>query len=233
MERTVIHEGAGFVICVCETAGTMLPYWGFPSPRPDGSQNHGWLDLRGRPDLVPLVPELEKSAGMREIVRFVAKAYPPLMSITCDCGLRNEKKSGMSQVDGWIDITFDDPQLIAFPGSLLDLAIEILRGIPPPPDGIYYMFHFMVEKLKTFFGIDGCYALQLSVAGRGEDSESAWRSFDAGMTAIAASLANLYPTAQEFPNTSQKTLGPPKRAKVRDRYCVPTGIRTLIATVKE
>jgi hypothetical protein len=81
---TIIMQGPGYTIAQTDTAATTLPYG--PANRPDGRRNHGYVDLRDRPELVSEIPEVQGSQGMQAILRAPNSPESPLMSIGCERG---------------------------------------------------------------------------------------------------------------------------------------------------
>ena len=77
---TIIRRGPGFVIAQSDVAETLIPYSG--SLRRDGDINHGFKDLRGRPELVDEIPEAKKSKGLANLLRVIAHTASPFMSST-------------------------------------------------------------------------------------------------------------------------------------------------------
>ena len=69
----IVEQGPGYTIAISDVAGTLVPY--LPAPRPDGSSNHGWTDLRGRPDLVNQIPEAARSAALSRILTVIADPH--------------------------------------------------------------------------------------------------------------------------------------------------------------
>lgn len=63
--------------------GITVPYP--PIPRQGGSSNHGFIDVRGRPDLAAAIPEASDSEALRRIL--VELAQPSSLFATVGCAL--------------------------------------------------------------------------------------------------------------------------------------------------
>jgi hypothetical protein len=57
-------------------------------------RNHGFVDLRGRPDLVAQVPETSESLALRDLLVDLAQPASPIFSLGCDLGTHNERGRG-------------------------------------------------------------------------------------------------------------------------------------------
>lgn len=75
----IIEQGPGYTIAITDEAGTLTNY--SACVRPDGSINHGFLDLRDQPELVERVPEAAKSEGLAEILRVANSKGSPFFTI--------------------------------------------------------------------------------------------------------------------------------------------------------
>lgn len=63
--------------------GNTVPY---PPLFDDVRRNHGFVDLRGRPDLVDGIPELAESPALKALVLDLAQPGSGLMTMGCDLG---------------------------------------------------------------------------------------------------------------------------------------------------
>src|SRR3546814_6204301 len=78
MADRIICQGPGYTIAESDKASGMVPYHAVV--RANGEQNHGFIDIRDRPELVSLIPELQKSDGFAELVRSVNEHGSPFMT---------------------------------------------------------------------------------------------------------------------------------------------------------
>jgi hypothetical protein len=56
-------------------------------------QNHGYVELRGRPDLAAAVPEALESEALKELLVALAAPGSPIFSVGCDLGAHREPKA--------------------------------------------------------------------------------------------------------------------------------------------
>jgi hypothetical protein len=96
MTNTILFQIPGITIASDPVAHTMAPYFGMV--RPDGSGiNYGFVDLRGRPELVDEISEVQEYPCLRSLLVVLSQNGSPFMSIGCDRG--PVRQSGRS--DGW------------------------------------------------------------------------------------------------------------------------------------
>lgn len=74
--------------------GNTVPY----PPLFDGVRcNHGFVDLRGRADLVDSIPEAAVSSALRKLLLDLSDKNSKLMSVGCDLGSRKHKSEDLGQ----------------------------------------------------------------------------------------------------------------------------------------
>jgi hypothetical protein len=61
-------------------------------------------------------------------------------------------------------------------------------GKVTPTDDHFIGYEFMIEPLRTFFGHDGCFAMEMKGIGCGDTEEAAWQALDYAMCAIARGI---------------------------------------------
>jgi hypothetical protein len=197
---TVVHEGNGYRIERSEGYGAPVPYG--PEDHPDGDRNHGFIDLRDRPDLVAQIPEAQKSEGLAEFLRAINEPGSPLMSIGCECGLfkvESPQEGGPTEyVGGYIDLTFRDPFRNRDAEALVDLAVKIWRRVQMTNEH-HAQYAFIVERLVDFFGMPGRYSLMVKPVGYGRSPEQAWRAFSYAASALGAAVRGLPRKARRGP----------------------------------
>jgi hypothetical protein len=182
-----IRSTQGLCIVFSPQAQTLVPYG--PADRPDGNRNHGWTDLRGRPDLVETVPEISKSAGLRRVLTALAQPGSDLFSFGCECAAFHQpgQLDPPWHVGGFIDVTFSDPVRASDRAQLLLAAEEIADGLRIKADHIC-TFELIVEPLRTYFGRSDCFQLELKPHGHADNEKSAWEAFEVAATAIADAI---------------------------------------------
>lgn len=186
--ETVLEQGPGYHILMSSMPRTLVP---FPPAEHDEGINHGWIDLRGRPDLVASVPEAARSKGLAELLRAIADPASELMTGGCECGLFESETDGVPPlyVGSYVDVMFKDAHRNADPQNLVDLATSILAGVRPSADH-FVMYDLIIEPLKAFFGRRDCFSLMIRPMGFGSTEASAWAAFDEATRAVARAIEN-------------------------------------------
>lgn len=69
--------------------GNTVPY---PPLYDDVRRNYGFVDLRGRPELVANIPEVEHSVALGRILTRLAAPNSSIMTLGCDLGEHHERK---------------------------------------------------------------------------------------------------------------------------------------------
>lgn len=183
-DEKVLYSGPGYEIVQLVVASSAVPYRA--EPRGDGSQNHGFLDLRDRPDLVVEVPEAARSASLIRLLQVVNAPNSPFMSVGCECGFfansqPDHKAAGY--VGSYVGVAFRDSDRNSDPKQLVALARTILSGMAPSPYSFW--FRLEVEPLNAFFGRMDCHELVIRCFGSGYDEPLAWKAFSASALAVA------------------------------------------------
>jgi hypothetical protein len=188
VDDEILFQGPGYAIARTLTPGTLVPYERFV--RADGNINHGWIDLRGKPERVIEIPEANKSKGLAELLRILANPSSKLMSGVCECAAFDcgpDTGGPRWQVGGFVTVMFRDTEKNVVAQNFVDLAQYILSGIPAAED-IHIGFEFVIEPLKLFFGRTDCHDLMIKPLGYGPDEQAAWVAFDYAATATATSI---------------------------------------------
>jgi len=191
LDDEILFQGPGFTIARSHVPGTLVPY--ASANRADGNVNHGWLDLRGRPDLVSQIPEARKSAGLTKLLEAIAQPSSELMSSGCECAAFDhgeEAPNSRWHVGGFVDVMFKDAERNRDPESLVTLARRLLAGVRGSEEH-HFGFEMIVEPLKAFFGHDGCHALMAKPIGYGPDEQKAWTNFNFAASALADAVTAL------------------------------------------
>jgi hypothetical protein len=186
----ILNQGPGYTIAETRVASTLVPYG--PAIREDGNENYGYVDLRGRPDLVKNIPEAQKSSGLFTLLRTIADPVSKLMSSGCEChAFENfsDPRRPRWTAGCYTDVMFQDAARNSNPSSLFDIAAYSLNGIEPPPEGTHTGYEFLIEPLKTFFGADNCFTVQMKALGHGKTKAEAWAAMNYALDALARSIA--------------------------------------------
>lgn len=92
-----------------ENEGITVPY-----PAMSGD-HHGFLDLRGHPDLVETIPEAANSNGLRVLLRAAAVAGAPVVTIGCELGGAEKAPDGQVIAGGYVHVLARDHATLTMP----------------------------------------------------------------------------------------------------------------------
>jgi hypothetical protein len=189
-EVEILYQGPGYTIARGGKAGTLVPY-GY-AERPDGQINHGFFDLRDNPDAVDAIPEAAKVPGLAKLLR-AAAAHESIMTSACeahvfDRGADYDPPEQRFQGGSFVVIEYREVDKCCDPERYVNLAGFILHGVAPTEDHVVG-YDFVIEPLKTFFGHDGCFALQAKGLGMGVTEDAAWAALNYAMGAMADAIA--------------------------------------------
>lgn len=194
MATEVVFEVPGFVVARSDEWGPPVPYPGIIQP---DRRNHGFVDLRDRPELAGTIPEAQKSIGLAELLRSVNQGGSPLMTLGCECHAFEQDVAAGAPTPWfagiYVDVTFRNASQNASPDALVALAKDLLPHIKPVEE--YAVYAMIVERLKTFFGLDGRFSLMMKPGGHGSTRDGAWAAMDASARSLADAV-NSYVTAR-------------------------------------
>jgi hypothetical protein len=200
----ILFQGPGYTIARTHETGTLVP---FPAAeRPDGSVNHGWIDLRDHPERVAAIPEATRSRGLAHILTAVATPGSHLMSGGCECASFErptpENPEPRWAAGGYVDVMFREADRNVDARHLIDLARRVLGGIAPV-DGHHIGFEMIIEPLKLFFGRTDCHALMIKPLGYGTDEPQARAAFEVAAQAVAQSLRQIVVPKQSIADPAE------------------------------
>ncbi|MEI8715865.1 hypothetical protein [Mesorhizobium sp. ISC11] len=195
-DKEIVLQGNGFSIVKLKQPGTMVPYPARSIPV-EGRLNYGWLDLRGRPDLVDQVPEAREIPALAKLLRVLATS-PTLMSSACEHGVfYREGLDPPWQGGSFVVIEFLEEEDNTNSDRFVDLAKSVLGGIKPT-EAHHIGFDMIVEPLKTFFGRADCFALMIRSLGLGSTEKEAVAAMEHAINAVAESLQRNRPEAKKI-----------------------------------
>lgn len=190
MSDEIIKQGPGFVIYRASDSGPPVPY---PSALREDSMNHGFFDLRDRPEFCSHIPEASKSMGLQAILRALNAPGSFFMSIGCE--YRLNPTNGFSgnftcYFHSYTDLTYRDPLRHASEEGMVDLAEHFLRQVEGSEDAVFG-FEIGIQRMKHFFGNQAGYNLSLGLSGYGQTEEQAAQSYQVGAEQTAKAFIKL------------------------------------------
>ncbi len=95
MTDTILFQEPGVAIAYDDQAHTLAPYG--RSVRPNGDVNHGFIDLRDRPELVHSIPEANASPGLQKILVALNRKGSRFMSLGANVAFSSKTTQQIGQ----------------------------------------------------------------------------------------------------------------------------------------
>jgi hypothetical protein len=207
MADTIIMQGPGYTIAQTDHVGTAIPYGDID--RHDGQRNHGFFDLRDRPELAVAIPEAQDSLGMQAILRALNAPGSHLMSLGCERGIfpRDDATPGEPAYlcGSYIQVAYRDSALNTDPARFVALSKELLSRIKRSADH-HVGFEMIVEPLRFFFGVHHCFVLVVKPMGFGNSEAAALAAWEYAAEEIARAVAGLPSELPSLPSSKDKSV---------------------------
>jgi hypothetical protein len=104
-----------------------IPYGGAGEMRPDGDANYGFKDIKGRPDLLPTIPELARDPALLEAIGVINQPNTGLFSIGCASSLTTD--SDGFYLMGYIEFAFNSASYVQDPSRYFSLFFQFDRAL--------------------------------------------------------------------------------------------------------
>jgi hypothetical protein len=105
--------------------GKAIPYAGTGEPRPDGGANHGFKDLKGRPERLDEVPEAHEDRALAELMRTINARHTGVFSIASMSS--PEGNGGGLRHSGYLEIAFNSRHQVEEPANYFALFLRFDR----------------------------------------------------------------------------------------------------------
>lgn len=91
--------------------GKGIPYWGDGVLRDDGDANYGFKNLKGHPERLAAIPELQRDEALRDCVTLLNEADSAFGTIGCVSAPVTDPQG--YRVSGYLEFAFDSAEQIA------------------------------------------------------------------------------------------------------------------------
>lgn len=189
MEPTILFQEPGVTIAFDPVAHTLAPY-GY-SARPD-SINHGFMDLRDRPELVDSVPEVQANPALRSLIVALNRKGSRFMSIGCERSLPTISTGDWPvSIASYTTMAFRDLSANRSSNDLTAVAHSIWEKFKPRSSVRPVLLEMIIEPLKRLWHLDDAFALDLRMIALGRDEAEAVDTFQWLEPEVAAVIDNL------------------------------------------
>lgn len=134
-----------------EEEGITVPY---PSVFDNVRKNHGFVDLRGRPDLAASIKESAQSKALQGILIKLAQKNAPFFTLGCDLGVHEEEGRDLSSchiAGGYLQI-MDRDYSDRLPNDYLTLAYAITQELEDKAAAYNWIIRFVHKSVM--FNLD-------------------------------------------------------------------------------
>jgi hypothetical protein len=171
-----------------------IPY---PPMEHQDSTNHGFMDLRGNPDLIDRVPEAIGMPELQEALRLINAENSRFMSLGCDTWRQEFEHPNHPELtrrrESYIDLAFAELERNTDREAFTALAEAIRADLQPRPELLFV--HIIAERQRTSFntsnGVVGGWSLALWISGAGADERQARHNWAAALRQVCAVLESI------------------------------------------
>lgn len=191
MSDEILFQEPGVTIAYDDHTGALAPYG--PSVRPNGDLNHGFFDLRDRPELIEQIPEVAASPGFQKLLVAINRHGSSLMSLGCERGFFDGSQAALPRyVGSYTTIVFRDLERNRSKEDLVELAHAIWRDFknqPDPGEDRFISIEMIVEPLKYLFHVNDALSLNLKIIAHGRDDTNAAETWEWAASGFAKTIS--------------------------------------------
>ncbi len=195
MTDTILFQEPGVTIAYDDQAHTLAPYG--RSVRPDGDVNHGFIDLRDRPELVHSIPEANASPGLQKILVALNRKGSRFMSLGCERGVffENNAANWPVSIGSYTTVVFRDFEANRSKEDFVALSRSIWKDFKPKSSERPVLLELIVEPLKALFHVTPAFSLELKLIALGRSESEANDTFEW----LAASISEVIDRLAQVP----------------------------------
>ena len=104
-----------------------IPYWGSGKPRSDGDMNYGFQDLKGQPELLDDVPELQTDAALRSLMAAISGRGIGLFSVGCLSAMIHDEHG--HRMTGYVEFALNSARAAADAASYFPIFFHFDRHL--------------------------------------------------------------------------------------------------------
>lgn len=161
---TIAHGGKG------------IPYGGHGGPREDGTENHGFKNLKGHPERLSEIPELNDSPALFELVAAISDPENGLVSV--GCAVWDFSDGNGHRREGYIEFVINSAKQTADAQNYFPLFFHFDRMLHE--EGFHEIVNYHWELQGASFwpsdasGFTCSISVRTPYAADPEDAKSAW-----------------------------------------------------------
>ena len=196
MDEEVRERGDAYRIYTTDRPGLSVPY--LPTTDVHGRRDHGYVDLRDKPDAVARIPEADGQPGLTLFLQQVNAPGKGLMSLSASVEAAKVRAGAAAPengqaptdfIDSTVVITFREPDL-ATGHNVLVVARRLMEVRQADPRE-WASYDLGIQPLRSLFGIGNLAGLTIRIRAMGANEASAWQNFNFHWSQLAAAVRKL------------------------------------------
>lgn len=165
-------------VLIIDQSGKGIPYGGTGELRPDGNANYGFKNLKGHPERIATIPELEADDALRDIVTSIN--LPGSAFATVGSGSWPVDEDEGNRVTGYVEFAFNSAVQAADAGSYFpvffhfDRALHTLKFV----DRVHFRWELMGARfvMLQISGFTVSVTINTDFYPSIDEARAAWRS---------------------------------------------------------
>ncbi len=196
MAEEVLERGDTYRIYTTDAQALAVPY--LPMTDMHKRKDHGYFDLRDKPEAVAKIAEAQGQPGLTVFLEQVNAAGKGLMSVACSVEAAKVRSGAAAPegedaptdfIDSTVDITFRTSEL-ANGENMLVVARRLMELRAAQP-GEWASYDLGIRPFKSLFGVNNLAGINIRIRAMGTSEAQAWENFNFHWTQLAAAVRKL------------------------------------------
>lgn len=191
VEDVLLYQDESVTVFVDNKWGPPVPYP--PAPREEGRMNHGYVRLKGNPEMIERIPEAKGWPEYQQFLRRINADTSPIEFVGCEKGhfpcYRGEAKV---QLGSYTDVIFTETSLNDEPRNFLKLADAFGQAMRGSREW-WSIAEIAIQRSKGFIDCNQPWLLMLRVLGHGRDEAMARQSWGVSKDRIGQIIGQIPP----------------------------------------
>jgi hypothetical protein len=146
-----------------------IPYGG--SKHSDGSENHGFKPLKGKPEECALIPEVQDNTALKKALISLNATETPFFTVGCEKSCNEHSGGAGYWMKGYIELAFNYKELVQDAQHYFKLFLDFNLYIFE-----LEMAHFWQHLTVQEIGLTTAVWIQTEVLPSEHDAKNAWAS---------------------------------------------------------
>lgn len=143
-------QEAAYLLLTIRNRGKGVPYGGSGVPREDGSANHGFKALKGKPEEAARIPEVQDNENLRNALVAINDQSTPFFTVGCEKAFN--VADGSYWAKGYLELAFNYCDVVGDAQSYFKLFFEFNSLIRDSRLHLPVQYHFELEPAHFIDG---------------------------------------------------------------------------------